>query len=204
MTKPLHVPKRMPVRRQGLGAACALAAALALSTGCATFMNGSTQRVAVASEPPGARVFVGDEPAGVTPTFVELERDEGDLVLRFEKDCHRRTVLEVPRRTSTWVYGNLVPLGVPFNEVTWAAWFGANLFWGGIRALVDRGLGSAWAFPSLVRATLEPLSVAPGAPDSGGTDYEAPGSDDDVEADGGCVPGAAAESGDQGNTPSDR
>lgn len=201
---PLRPLSRMPVRRQGLGAACALVAALALSTGCATFMNGSTQRVAVASEPPGARVFVGDEPAGVTPTFVELERDEGDLVLRFEKDCHRHTVLEVPRRTSTWVYGNLVPLGVPFNEVTWVAWFGANLFWGGIRALVDRGSGSAWAFPSLVRATLERLPVVPGATDSGGTDYEVPGSGDGVEPAGGCVPGAAAGAADHGNTPSDR
>ena len=201
---PRRLLSRMPVRRRGPGTACALVAALAVSTGCATFMNGSTQRVAVSSEPPGARVFVGDEPAGVTPTFVELERDEGDLVLRFEKDCHRHTVLEVPRRTSTWVYGNLVPLGVPFNEVTWAAWFGANLFWGGIRALVDRGSGSAWAFPSLVRATLERLPGEPEATDPGVAGREAWGSSGGLEPDGGCAPGARVGSVDQGNTPSDR
>ena len=201
---PCRLLSRMPVRRQGPGPACALVAALALSTGCATFMNGSTQRVAVASEPPGARVFVGDEPVGVTPTFVELERDEGDLVLRFEKDCHRHTVLEVPRRTSTWVYGNLVPLGVPFNEVTWGAWLGMNLFWGGIRTLVDRGSGNAWAFPSFVRATLERLPGAPQGTDPGATDREASGFSGGFEPDGGCAPGAAMKPVDQGNTPSDR
>ena len=201
---PLRLLSRMPVRRQRLGAGSTLLTALFLSTGCATFMNGSTQRVAVASEPPGARVFVGDDPAGVTPTFVELERDEGDLVLRFEKDRHRDTVIEVPRRTSSWVYGNLVPLGFPFNEVTWGPWLGMNLVWGGIRALVDRGTGNAFAFPSLVRATLERLPDAPEGTNPGGADREAPRSSGGAEPERGRGPDAPLGSGDQGNTPSDR
>ena len=200
---PLRLLSRMPVRRRGPAAACALAAALALSPGCATFMNGSTQRVAVASEPPGARVFVGDEPAGVTPTFVELERDEDDLVLRFEKDGHRDAVLDVPRRTSTWVYGNLVPLGVPFNEVTWGEWFVGNLLWAGIRTLVDRGSGNAWAFPSLVRATLDRLPDASDGTDPSATHRVAAGSAG-VETDFDCASDAPTGHGDQGNTPSDR
>ena len=195
---------RRPARGRALRAACAPAVAVVLSAGCATFMNGPTQRVAVASDPPGARVFVGDEPAGVTPTFVELERDEGDLALRFEKDSYRDALLEVPRRTSAWVYGNLVPLGFPFNEVTWGPWLGANLLWGGIRALVDRGTGNAFAFPSLVRATLERLPDGTEGTDSRGTDREAPGSSDGVEPDRGRGSGAPLGLGDQGNTPSDR
>ena len=193
-----------PGRWRALRAACAPAVAVVLSAGCATFMNGPTQRVAVASDPPGARVFVGDEPAGVTPTFVELERDEGDLALRFQKDCYRDTVRQVSRRTSAWVYGNLVPLGIPFNEVTWGSWLVGNLLWGGIRALVDRGTGNAFAFPSLVRVTLEGLPHASEATDPGAANREVTGAVEGVEADRGCAPGAPAGQVDQGNTPSDR
>ena len=182
-------------RRSRQAAPFALAAAVVLSAGCATFMNGPTQRVAVASDPPGARVFVGDEPAGVTPTFVELERDEGDLALRFEKDCYRDTLLEMPRRTSAWAAGNWVPLGVPFES----GWIAGNLILSAIRSLVDWGTGNAFAFPSLVRATLDRL---PGAPEA--RDPEATGSGSGVEADVGCAAAAPAGPGDQGNTPSDR
>ena len=166
---PRRLLNRRPARWRALGAACALAVAVVL-TGCATFMNGPTQRVAVASDPPGAQVFVGDEPVGVTPTFVELERNEGDLALRFEKDCYRDTLLDVPRRTSAWAGANLVPIGFPFNETTWGGWIGMNLFLTAIKALVDRGTGSAFAFPNLVRATLERLPAAPDAGDPEATD----------------------------------
>ena len=200
LRRPLN---RGPAGRRALRAACAPAVAVVLSAGCATFMNGPTQRVAVASDPPGARVFVGDEPAGVTPTFVELERDEGDLALRFEKDCYREALLEVPRRTSAWARGNLVPIGFPFNEVTWGGWLGMNLFLTAIKALVDWGTGSAFAFPSLVRATLERLPAAPEAWNPEATDPDATGSAG-VEPDGDCLPDAANATGNQGNTPSDR
>ena len=195
---------RRPARRRALRAACAPAVAVVLSAGCATFMNGPTQRVAVASDPPGARVFVGDEPAGVTPTFVELERDEGDLALRFEKDCYRDTLLDVPRRTSAWARGNLVPIGFPFNEVTWGGWLGMNLFFTAIKGLVDRGTGSAFAFPNVVRATLERLPGPFEAADFEAAEREMKGSGDGVESDGGCAPGVSAGPHDQGNTPSDR
>ena len=176
----------MAARRRSSQAAFALAAAVVLPAGCATLMNGPTQRVAVASDPPGARVFVGDEPAGVTPTFVELERDEGDLALRFEKDCYRDTLLEVPRHTSAWAAGNWVPLGVPFES----GWLAGNLVLSAIRSLVDWGTGNAFTFPSLVRATLDRLPAGPGA-----TDSEATGSPVGVEPDTGCAPGSPFTSG---------
>lgn len=180
-----RVPLSRMVARRPRRAACALAAAFVLPAGCATFMNGPTQRVAVASDPPGARVFVGEEPAGVTPTFVELERDEGDLALRFEKDCYRDTLLEVPRRTSAWAAGNWVPLGVPFES----GWIAGNLILSAIRSLVDWGTGNAFAYPSLVRATLERLPGGPGA-----TDAEATGSAAG-ESDAGCAPGSSSTGG---------
>ena len=183
---------------------CALAAAVVLSTGCATTMNGPTQRVAVASDPPGARVFLGGESLGVTPTVVTLDRRDPDPGLRFEKDCYRTTVLRVARRTSKWAAGNLLFAGAPVNEYGWGAWLTAMAAYTTVGALVDRRRGGAFTFPNLVRATLERLPSASGAADPAATDREATGFGGGVEPNGGCAPGAPAGPGDQGNTPSDR
>ena len=148
-------------------AACALAAAVALLTGCATAMNGSMQRVAVASDPPGARVFIGDEQVGVTPAHLELDRRDGDLALRFEKDCYRETVLPVPRTTSGWVFGNPVLAGIPINDYGLGPWLGAMAFYAMVGGLADRRSGGAFTFPDLVRASLEPMPDAARQEESG-------------------------------------
>lgn len=49
-------------------------AGAALTAGCATLFNGTSQRIQVISEPPGVEVFVDDEPAGTTPTEVVVNR----------------------------------------------------------------------------------------------------------------------------------
>ena len=182
---------RMWVRGRPLRAACALAAAVVLSSGCATTMNGSTQRVSVASDPPGARVFLGGEALGVTPTVVTLDRRDPDPGLRLEKDCYRTTVLRVPRRTSQWVAGNLLFAGAPVNEYTWGPWLTAMAVYTTVGALVDRRRGGAFVFPNLVRATLERLPGAPEAAPPGG----------DLQPRAACAPGPAAKSGTRGIPP---
>ena len=182
---------RMRVRGGPPRAVCALAAAIVLSSGCATTMNGSTQRVSVASDPPGARVFLGGEALGVTPTVVTLDRRDPDPGLRLEKDCYRTTVLRVPRRTSQWVAGNLLFAGAPVNEYTWGQWLMAMATYTTIGALVDRRRGGAFRFPNLVRATLERLPAAPEAAPPGG----------DLEPRAACAPGPGASSGAPGNAP---
>ena len=137
-------------------AACAIAVAAVLSTGCASIINGRTQRVAVGSEPPGARVSVGDRVLGVTPTRVELDRSDGDLVLRFEKDCYRDTVLPVPRRTSNWVAGNVLLAGVPVNEYALGPWLGAMAFWAAVGGFIDWRSGGAFTFPTSCRPRSTP------------------------------------------------
>ena len=49
---------------------CLAAAALTVSTGCATLMNPSTQPVTIVSDPAAAEVLMGAEAAGRTPTDV--------------------------------------------------------------------------------------------------------------------------------------
>ena len=186
-------PNRIRARGRTHRAVCAVTAAVMLTGGCATMINGSTQRVAVASDPPGAQVFLGDQPVGVTPTYLEVNRRDRDLALRFEKDCYQETVLPVPRRTSRWVVGNLLPAGVPVNEYTLGPWLGAMAFWAAVGGFIDWRSGGAFTFPDLVRATLAPMSDVVGGTDPG-----------DREPRGGCPPDPPTRPGDQGNTPSDR
>ena len=186
----IRIRGRGPTHR----AVCVLAAAVTLSTGCATSMNGSMQRVAVASDPPGAQVFIDEEPVGVTPAYLELDGRDGDLALRFEKDCYQETVLPVPRRTSKWVAGNLLFAGMPVNEYTLGPWLGYMAFFAVVGGLRDRASGGAFTFPDLVRASLERLPDTARAEESGQRDQ--PGGD--------CAAGPPVGPGDQGNTPSDR
>ena len=45
-----------------------------LLTGCATVINGSTQKVKISSQPAGAGVKIDGAGAGVTPTVADLSR----------------------------------------------------------------------------------------------------------------------------------
>ena len=187
-------PKRIRVHGATRRAVDALAVAVVFSTGCATAINGRTQRVAVVSDPPGAQVFIADEPVGVTPASVELDRRDGDVALRFEKDCYRETVLSVPRRTSKRVLVNLLAAGVYINDYGLGSALGAMAFWGVLGGLLDRREGGAFTFPDLVRADLERLPDTAKSEESGG----GPGIDD------GCVPGTSAGTGDHGIMPTER
>ena len=184
---------RTSPRGSTLGVLCALVASVAPSVGCATMIHGPTQRVAVASDPPGARVFLGRESLGVTPTVVTLDRRDPDPGLRFEKDCYRTTVLRVPRRTSQRVATNLLIAGAPVNDYGVRAWLGAMAIYSTVGMLVDRRRGGAFTFPKLVRATLERLHGAP---------EEAPGGD--LEPHAACESGPPAGTGDRGNTSRNR
>lgn len=109
--------------------------ACAVSSACATAINGTTQRVAVASDPPGAQVYVNDVPAGVTPAFVDVPRRDPDLELRLEKEGYEPTVLALDRSRSGWLAGNLLFAGVPINEVTLEMWVGALAVYGVLGSL---------------------------------------------------------------------
>ena len=177
---------RIGARGRTIRGVCALAAAAVLSSGCATTINGSTQLVAVASDPPGARVFIDEQAVGVTPVRLELNRGARDLALRFEKDCYRDVVLPVPRRSSKWVLGNSLLAGVPFNELTLGPWLRMVAFVTAVGGFQDWRSGGAFTFPDLVRASLHRLPDAASAEESGGGDVA-------------CARGATAGAGSQEN-----
>lgn len=147
-------------RLTSCGVACVLLAACAVSSACATAINGTTQRVAVASDPPGAQVYVNDAPVGVTPAFVDLPRRDRDLELRLEKDGYEPAKLEVERELSGWSWGNLLFAGVPINDYGVGQWVGAMALYGALGWLRDARSGGAYKRPGLLRANLAPVRAA--------------------------------------------
>ena len=150
-----------PGGRQAVRCAmCALLAACVLLNGCATAMNGPAQRVAVASDPPGARVYMNGAPVGVTPAFVDVPRRDPDLKLRLEKDGYQPTMLPIERSRSRWVAGNLLFAGVPINDYSVEMWLGAMALYTALGSLLDVRSGGAYKRPGLVRATLDRIQPA--------------------------------------------
>ena len=83
-------------------------AAAAAGCGCASLHHGGgAQRTTIASDPPGARLFVNGRPAGITPVDVALRRRDRDVVLRFEKDGYDTTEMPLDRSLSAWLWGNV-------------------------------------------------------------------------------------------------
>lgn len=136
-----------------------LLSCLLLANGCATMSHGRSQPVIVRSEPPGATILVGGEPAGVTPDFVMLSRR--GAVIKLEKDGFVPAEIEVPRSMAEMLLGD-VALGVLWMMTGLPRLFGlsraAPVVLGATLGF-DVATGAAWELADEVRATLEPAAV---------------------------------------------
>ena len=83
-----------------------------MMAGCATIMQGSKQQVGISSSPSGATIFVDDQRVGTTPATVPLARKSAHTV-RLELAGYQPYEIALSRRTSGWVWGNLVFGGLP-------------------------------------------------------------------------------------------
>jgi hypothetical protein len=84
-----------------------IAAACVLASGCATIVNGSTQRVEIASDPPGATAKVDGIPIGTTPTSIDLKRGDPHSVT-IQKDGYVTDEESIEQGTSGWIAGNIL------------------------------------------------------------------------------------------------
>lgn len=86
----------------------AIVASIIISVvGCATIIQGPTQKVGISSVPGGASVSVDNKPLGVTPLFADLKRGETHVV-SIELPGYEKTQLTLTRSVSGWVWGNIV------------------------------------------------------------------------------------------------
>jgi hypothetical protein len=80
---------------------------LPLAAACATIMHGTNQDVGLSSSPTNARVTVNNKPVGSTPVVAKLSRKDNHIV-RFELEGYQPFEATLTRRTSGWVWGNIV------------------------------------------------------------------------------------------------
>lgn len=88
-----------------------LAIALALISGCATIVKGTTAKIPVASDPPGADVLVDGNLVGQTPTAVVLKKTSDHLVT-VQKVGYQPQSVPVVQTVGGAVWGNILAGGL--------------------------------------------------------------------------------------------
>lgn len=89
-----------------------VAAVSLLSTAaCATLMNGTEQGISVNSTPTGASISADGQPMGTTPAVVRLAR-RNTHVVRLDLAGYQPFEMELAKKTSGWVWGNVVFGGI--------------------------------------------------------------------------------------------
>jgi len=85
------------------------AALLAIATlsGCASIMHGKSQDVGISSSPTGATVTVDNKAGGQTPYIAHLRRKDNHIV-KVELPGYAPAEMTLTRKTSGWVWGNIV------------------------------------------------------------------------------------------------
>jgi hypothetical protein len=83
-----------------------LLTALSFLSGCATIINGSSQKIEVSSLPAGARVMVDTATVGVTPLSIKIQRC-GEHTIRVGLAGYEEAELTITSGMSAWVWGNL-------------------------------------------------------------------------------------------------
>ena len=91
-----------------------LVSAIALSialTACASIMHGTSQDVGISSTPTSASVTVDNGTKGQTPFIAKLSRKDNH-VIHIAADGYQPADLTLTRKTSGWVWGNLLFGGI--------------------------------------------------------------------------------------------
>lgn len=97
-----------------------------LLTGCATIMNGSRQRIPIASTPVGAKVTADnrEDKSCLTPCSLLLTRRTAHTLV-FDLDGYEKTSAVVDSSASGWLWGNLIFAVIPgliVDTVSGGAW----------------------------------------------------------------------------------
>jgi PEGA domain-containing protein len=78
---------------------------------CATIMHGSSQEVGISSQPTGANVTVDGVSVGKTPAVAKLSRKDMHTI-QITLEGYQPFELKTTRKTSGWVWGNIVFGGI--------------------------------------------------------------------------------------------
>jgi hypothetical protein len=104
------VEEKMMRRNAPLFPLMALAAGLLALSGCATIVNGTTEKVQLSSEPDGVQATVDGARIVTTPATVEMSRGDQHTIT-FHKDGYQDDTERLTSSESGWVWGN-IPFGI--------------------------------------------------------------------------------------------
>lgn len=99
--------------------ACALGWSVLLS-GCATIVNGTTQKIGVGSTPTGADVMIDNQQHIITPATIPLARDQSHSFV-FKKEGYQDDSFVITSSTSGWIWGNVLLGGLVGGVVDFAS-----------------------------------------------------------------------------------
>jgi PEGA domain len=91
------------------------------SSGCATIMAGGPDHVQVATNPPGAQVFVDEQFVGTTPGIITLDRQHAMGRIRIQAPGYQPIVIIRGKGINGWFWANLCiggVLGIVIDLVT--------------------------------------------------------------------------------------
>lgn len=98
---------------------CALGCGVFVS-GCATVVNGTTQKIGISSTPLGADVTIDNQQSVTTPATVPLARDQSHSFV-FKKEGYQDDSFVITSGTSGWVWGNVLLGGLIGGVVDFAS-----------------------------------------------------------------------------------
>lgn len=84
-----------------------LTAIVFLSSGCASIVSGTDQKMTFNSEPDEAIVTVSGRVLGKTPITVDVDRDSNQSIT-FEKEGYKTYTAQLSTTTNPWFFGNIV------------------------------------------------------------------------------------------------
>lgn len=84
-----------------------LASVLITLAGCVTMMQGTSQGVAISSNPTGAMIRVNGEQKGITPAVLDLSR-KGNHLVSLQLDGYQPYEAALSKQVSGWVVGNIL------------------------------------------------------------------------------------------------
>lgn len=84
-----------------------LTAAAFLSTGCASVVSGTDQKLTFSSEPEEATVTVAGRVLGKTPLTVPVDRGSNQSII-FEKEGYKTHTAQLSTTTNPWFFGNIL------------------------------------------------------------------------------------------------
>lgn len=108
--------------------------------GCGTIIQGTTQQMGISSNPSNANVTINGQSKGVTPMIVDLKRKDSHMI-RIDLEGYQTYETVLTRKTSGWVWGNIV-------------------FGGLIGLVIDATAGGMYKLtPEQIHADFKPMSV---------------------------------------------